>query len=168
MDFFVEGYKSPKIQYIVFNSKTNEKLDLSLCENKKINIIIPVSIDENNLDKYNPKSSYYNDLCNTYSTEEGTDITLKDRKAEFIENNMTLCEEECEFLRYDTNTKEAQCECPVKINILKIIFLIIFYFISILFFKKDMKIIEMTIKQIVYTKNVMNKKNQKKNKYKKK
>ena len=49
-----------------------------------------------------------------------------------------------------------------------VIFLIIFYFISILFFKKDMKIIEMTIKQIVYTKNVMNKKNQKKNKYKKK
>ena len=79
-ELFVEGYKIPKIQYEIFNSKTNEKLDLNICENMKVNIFIPVNIDENNLDKYNPKSSYYNDLCNTYKTEKGTDITLKDRR----------------------------------------------------------------------------------------
>ena len=86
----------------------------------KVNIFIPTEFDENNLDKYNPKSSYYNDLCNTHTTKVGTDISLKDRKKEFVENNMTLCEEDCEFMGYNPNTKEVECECPIKINLFKI------------------------------------------------
>ena len=95
-------------------------MDLSICKDIKITISLPVNIDENELYKYDPKNSYYNDLCNTYTTEKGTDLTLTDRKNEFIENNMTLCEETCEYKGYNTNTKKADCECPIKINLFKI------------------------------------------------
>ena len=64
------------------------------------------------------KSSYYNDLCYPYTTEKRTDLTLKDRKKEFVEKNRTLCEEDCEFKGYNTNTKKVDCECPIKVNIL--------------------------------------------------
>ena len=37
---------------------------------------IPVSIDENNLFKYDPNSAYYRDNCYAYTTENGTDIIL--------------------------------------------------------------------------------------------
>ena len=33
---------------------------------------------------------------------------------------MTLCEEDCEYKGYDSDKKQALCECPIKINLLKI------------------------------------------------
>ena len=45
------------------------------------------------------------------------DISLNDRKNEFIENNLTLCEEDCEFNGYDKTTKKALCSCNVKISL---------------------------------------------------
>ena len=86
----------------------------------KATVSIPVNIDENEIYKYDPKSSYYNDLCYTYTTKKGTDLTLKDRKKEFIEQNMTLCEEDYDFKGYNANNKKVDCECPIKENILTI------------------------------------------------
>ena len=51
-------------------------MNLSFCKNEKIEISMPVSIDDN-IDIYNPKSGYYNDLCYFYKTDFGTDICLK-------------------------------------------------------------------------------------------
>ena len=76
--------------------------------------LIPVSIDENNLFKYNTSSRYYNDLCLTYTTEEGTDIILKDRREEYINKKLMICEKNCE---YDFETKKAKCKCKVKENL---------------------------------------------------
>ena len=46
----------------------------------KINISIPISfpIDENNIYKYDPNINYYKDICFTYTSEKGLDISLKD------------------------------------------------------------------------------------------
>ena len=87
-----EGMKIPKIEYEVYYPLFNDtfsKLNLTLCEGTKIDISIPVKLDDN-IDKYNPKSDYYNDICYKTTSESGTDISLKDRKNEFVENNMTL------------------------------------------------------------------------------
>ena len=40
---------------------------------------MPISLDPNELYKYDPKNEYYNDLCTPATTENGTDITIKDR-----------------------------------------------------------------------------------------
>ena len=94
--------KIPKIEYEVYYpilSSNLEKLNLTICKHTKIDISIPVDIDED-LDIYNSSSGYYNDICYTYTTKDGTDISLSDRKKDFIENNKTLCEENCEFTKY--------------------------------------------------------------------
>ena len=32
------------------------------------------------LDEIDPNSKFYNDICTTYTTENGTDLTLSERK----------------------------------------------------------------------------------------
>ena len=113
------GMKIPKIEYEIyypFNNNNLEKLDLNLCKGIKIEISIPVKLSDN-LDKHNPKSCYYNDICYTATSESGTDIYLKDRKNEFVENNKTLCEENCDLIDYNYTNEKAKCSCDVKTNI---------------------------------------------------
>ena len=115
-----EGMKIPKLEYEVYyplyNCNNLTKLDLNLCKDSKIEISIAVSINDS-LDKYNPKSSYYNDICSKATSESGTDIPLKDRMNEFVENNMTLCEENCDLIDYDKIRGKAKCSCDIKSSI---------------------------------------------------
>ena len=67
--------------------------------------MIPVKINEDDLFKYNKSSDYYTDLCFPYTTDKGTDIILSDRKDEFVNNNMSLCEDNCKYTKYDSETK---------------------------------------------------------------
>ena len=116
-----EGMNISKIEYEIyypFNDVNNNftKLNLNVCKETKIEISIPIKIDDN-LDKYNPKSNYYNDICYKTTSESGTDISLKDRRNEFIENNMTLCEENCDLIDYNYTNEKVKCSCDIKINI---------------------------------------------------
>ena len=117
IDIFEEGLLIPIIEYEVYNSKTKELLNLNICKDTKINLLLPVNIEENNLFKYNSSNEYYNDICSTYTTNDGTDITLNDRKNEFINNNMSLCEKNCEYDKYNIENKMVKCECEIKIKL---------------------------------------------------
>ena len=112
--------KIPKVEYEVYyplyNSNNLTKLNLSLCKDTKIEISILVKIN-GSLDKYNPKSDYYNDICSKATSDSGTDISLKDRKNEFVNNNMSLCEENCELIEYNQEKGKAKCSCDIKLNI---------------------------------------------------
>ena len=59
------------------------KINLAVCGKNKISISIPIVINED-LDKYNSSSGYYNDICCTTTSDDGIDILLKDRQKEFI------------------------------------------------------------------------------------
>ena len=91
-------------------------MNLSLCKNEKIEISIPVKINDN-IDKYNPKSGYYNDICYKTTSEYGTDIILKDRRNDFVENNMILCEGDCELIDYNYTIEKVKCSCEIITNI---------------------------------------------------
>ena len=41
-------------------------------------------------------------------------MSLKDRQKEFLDKNMTLCENDCEFSSYDYTLKRVECKCDVK------------------------------------------------------
>ena len=115
----ITGYAIPKIEYLVFYPFYNnslKQLNLSVCENTKINLSFPIFIKKEDIDKHNRSSRYYNDVCYRTTSEKGTDISLKDRRDEFIHNNMTVCEENCDFIDYNSETKKAICSCFVKIN----------------------------------------------------
>ena len=118
IDVVQEGFKIPKVEISVFAKIDDDdtktiKLNLSLCQNSKMDISIPVVLNED-IDKLNTSSGYYNDLCYTSTTEAGTDIILKDRKKEFIDGNKTVCQEDCDFTGYDYSIQKAKCSCKVK------------------------------------------------------
>ena len=50
---------------------------LSICQNTKISLSVPIEITDNNLDKLNKSSKYCNDMCYTIKSEIGTDIILQ-------------------------------------------------------------------------------------------
>ena len=119
IDIKEEGYKIPIIFYEVyfpFNDNNITQLDLKFCEKEKIELSIPVAIEED-LEKYNSTSDYYNDICSIATSKSGTDISIKDRRDEFTNNNMTLCEGNCKLIDYDYKTEKAKCSCHIKINI---------------------------------------------------
>ena len=114
-----EGMIIPKVEYEIYNLLDEynfEKLNLSLCRNEKIEISIPISINDS-IDIYNSSSGYYNDICYLTTSVYNTDISLKDRREEFINNNLTLCEENCVLIEYDYIFQKAKCSCDTKVNI---------------------------------------------------
>ena len=114
MDYFRQGAIAPIVEYEIFDSISMKPLNLDKCKDLKINIKIPVSLNENYLFKYNISSDYYNTICYSYKTEKGTDILLKDRKYEYINNSLSICEDNCIFEEYNSFTLEALCACQIK------------------------------------------------------
>ena len=117
VDYFKQGLLIPVIGYKVFNPKNKSELNLTYCNNSLVKLSIPVSINEDTLYKYNPNDDYYNDECYAYTTENGTDIIINDRQNEFIDNKLSLCENNCTYNGYNTGTKKALCECETKLKI---------------------------------------------------
>ena len=116
IDVFLDGMKIPKIEYEVYcklKGTNLEKLNKSVCENTKISLNIPIVITES-LDKLNSSSAYYTDVCYATTSDDGTDISLKDRKDEFIKGNKTICQDDCDFAYYDYDSQKAKCSCKVK------------------------------------------------------
>ena len=45
------------------------------------------------------------------TSDSGTDISLEDRKKDFIEGNKTICQEDCYLSYYDSENQNAKCLC---------------------------------------------------------
>ena len=114
IEHYIEGYNIPIIEYVLFTQDGKIQLNLSLCEDMKIQYYIPVSINENELEKYDPDSDYYNEECKTYKSKDGLDMTSYERKEQFNKNNMSLCEKGCNFIKYHPDTQQAECDCNIK------------------------------------------------------
>ena len=116
IDIIQEKMKIPKVEYNVYSKsydKNLKRLNLSVCENSEIFISIPIKLTEN-LDQLNSSSGYYNDICYIAKSDSGTDISLTDRKKEFIEKNKTVCQDDCIFEEYDKINEKAKCSCKAK------------------------------------------------------
>ena len=111
-----ESMKISKTEFDVY-SKLNGtnliSLNLSICKDSRISLSVPVDINED-LDKLNSSSAYFNDRCYSTTSDSGTDIILKDRQTEFVEGNKTVCQENCDFSSYNKTTKTADCSCQVQ------------------------------------------------------
>ena len=116
-DIYIEGKEGPTVDYRVYypldDKSTLEPLDLTNCEGKAVFISFAINLT-GDPDMYNRNSPYYNDLCISYSTNDKVDLTLEDRQNQYIENNKSLCEENCFFVGYDSATKVVECSCEVK------------------------------------------------------
>ena len=116
---------STQVEYQVFNPINLEKLNLSYCENIKIDIYPPINIDnqtynlirhlkEQGYDLFNSFDDFYNDICSPYNSFNNTDVILNDRRNDYYIPNITLCEENCEYESFDIESIRAKCKCNVK------------------------------------------------------
>ena len=120
---------STYVQYEIYNLVTLELISLEVCKDIPISVSVPVNLDESTKSIYdslsksgynlfNLNDSFYNDICSTYTTENGTDLTLADRKNLIYDNNgnISLCQDGCTFESYNLTTKKAKCNCSVQVE----------------------------------------------------
>jgi hypothetical protein len=113
------------VQYELYHPITLEPLDLSDCSNDQITISVSVNLDNDTLNFINSLSdsghnlfdendSFYNDICVTYTTENGTDMGMNDRKQAIEESGGNLCQTGCKPQNYNITNKKVKCNCNVN------------------------------------------------------
>ena len=126
-DIKTEDLSATYVSYEVYHPFTLEKLQLSVCEKVQISVTVPIKLDDNveslfnslsgsSYDIFNENDSFYNDICATYTSENGTDVLLSDRKKDIyqIGQNQSMCQTGCELQSYNSTTKKAKCNCDVN------------------------------------------------------
>ena len=127
IDIKNEDLTATYVQYEVLHPKNKTKLDLNLCGKVKITVNTPVKLSTETVSLYNSlgesgynlfdsEDDFYNDICATYTSENGTDMTLEDRKKEIYSSsgNITMCQSGCTFELYNETTKKAKCNCDAQ------------------------------------------------------
>ena len=116
------------VQYEVYEPINKTKLDLSICQNTRIDIYIPIDLDDKIESLYNDLRQYgydlfdindpfYQDICTPYKSKNNTDVLLADRKNDYYNNySETTCQANCSYSAYLSETKLLKCECNVHIE----------------------------------------------------
>ena len=118
IDYYTDYSLVPIIYYEIYNPNTLKKLDLSICENNNMKIYLPVKdIDESILYIYNTENDYYSDECTPSVEGLGYDLILSDRQNYYINHNLSLCEKNCIYKGYNTETKKSICLCNIKTDV---------------------------------------------------
>ena len=82
-------------------------------ENKKIY----EQMKELGYDMFNINDPFYQDICISYDSSNGTDILLSDRINYIYHNDETQCQPNCKFLYYSVESKFVNCTCSTNENI---------------------------------------------------
>jgi hypothetical protein len=113
LEYGFEKLKIPIIEYQLF-IKNGTRINLSYCYNLTELVTIPVKINEEEEFIHNPNSYFYEDKCSIYTSEHDTDLCMYDRKNNYNEKYLALCEKNCEYKLYNKGTKRVECECKTK------------------------------------------------------
>ena len=114
IEHYLPNINIPIIDFILLNQNASINLNLSYCSNDYIQYTIPIEINEDEEYIYDPNSSYYNDKCQINNNDK-YDMTLYDKKLEYNNNNLSLCEADCIYKGYDSEKKSAKCDCLLKL-----------------------------------------------------
>ena len=127
LDIKTEDLLSTYVNYEIYSPTDLTKLNLDFCKDVEIIINTPAILDDsieliyNSLydsgyNLFDGNDSFYQDICADYTTINGTDIILSDRKNDLYTatQNTTICQTGCEFEKYNSKTKKAKCNCNIK------------------------------------------------------
>ena len=113
-----------KVQYVVYDENNNQ-LDLSVCNDEKIKINYALRNDtaldtaklknfgDKGINILNSSDPFFNDICYSYSTDDGSDMILKDRIND-VYQNFSVCDSGCEYESIDTDQMTVACSCSVS------------------------------------------------------
>ena len=97
---------------------------MSVCSDVKIDIYIPIQLNEETQKLYDDLRSqgynlfdkndrFYKDVCTPYKSENGTDVLLSDRYNDFFTPNQLTCQANCEYSDYSPESQYLKCECDI-------------------------------------------------------
>ena len=73
------------------------------------------AIVSNGYDPFNSESPFYNDICTPFTNENGNDVLLNERRTDYFNENINICDKDCTFSHYDPKTKMYTCKCKIQI-----------------------------------------------------
>ena len=114
-------------QYEIYEPYNLTKLDLSICFNTTIDVYTPVILSQKlqNLREelkdmgynlFDINSPFYQDICTSYTSSDGTDVPLAERINYYYNNNETVCQANCKFSDYLMNSQYLKCDCDTTIS----------------------------------------------------
>ena len=115
------------IQYEVYAPGQSQKLDLSVCSKTKIDVLYPIQLDEETktiyedlksqgYDLFDKNNRFYKDICTPYKSEDGTDVILADRNNDFFAKHEIICQANCDYSSFSSQSNFVRCECNVVEN----------------------------------------------------
>ena len=72
------------------------------------------SVVVNGYNVFDVNSPFYNDICTDFTNENGNDVLLDDRRKDYFNENINLCETGCKFVGYNISTNLYTCICNIK------------------------------------------------------
>ena len=125
LDIKKESQKSPLVVYGVYNPYTKEKINLDICSNTKITISSPVNLtaEETSLyedlkkqgyDLFDANDTFYQDICTPFTSQNGTDVILSDRKYYYYDKNISFCQDSCIYNGINTEKQKVVCICDAN------------------------------------------------------
>lgn len=126
-DYKTNSQITKNVNYSVY-SIDGTPLNLSLCEDSDIRIVTPIfdfsnkniclarKLSNKAINVFHSEDPFFTDICNTYSTEQNTDIPLSMRIKEYYLNYEQLCNPGCESLYLDYNNMFVVCSCSKNIQ----------------------------------------------------
>lgn len=112
--------------YAIYN-KQGIPLNLNYCSIESFQVKVPITNPDLvhfdlaynmslvGVDIYNINDPFFNDICFPFTSEQGKDVSLEDRREDYYKN-VSFCEADCEYEGIDYLTKEAKCQCTAKSN----------------------------------------------------
>jgi len=130
LDKIPQQYITNKVSYQLFSTSLGAFLPLIDCKEEDASVDIfnvfnssyllgnlrfklGQAADEN-LNIFDPKSTFYHDICTPFTNENGNDVLPSDRRRDYFSNDYNLCEKGCEFLGYNETIKRYMCRCQTK------------------------------------------------------
>ena len=130
-------YTGNKVEYQLFSVSLGCFLPLKDCEEEEeggspvVSVTNPFNtqnlisqfqskidaVVSNGYDVFDSNSPFYNDICSPFTNENGNDVLLDERRADYFNENINLCESGCTFVSYNLSLKMYTCSCPVKTSI---------------------------------------------------
>ena len=129
LDIRLENETSTYVQYEIYEPNSKILLTLEECTGTNVVIDVPIELNtemeslydwlsQSGYNLFDANDSFYNDICAVYTTQNGTDILLYDRRMDIYQStlNVSLCQDGCDFKTYDLETKKAKCDCSIQTN----------------------------------------------------
>ena len=126
-----ELYSGNKVQYELFSTSMGAFLPLKYCKDAGVSSKVMNSLVSSNLlassyqykiaeaidqdvNIFDPDSSFYNDICTPFTNENGNDVLLDERREHYFNAEFNFCEQGCKYSGYNETIHMYTCNCPIK------------------------------------------------------